>query len=186
MSEGAVVQRYARALFEIGLETGQLGSLTEQIRAVADLWQGSRELRTALDDPSLDEGRRQSLIGELAARLGISGPALGALRIMATRQRLAALPGVARELTRLGDEHQGLVRVSVRSAAFLPDSYYENLVQKLEATTGKRVVLEKYEDPTLIGGVVLSIGDSIIDGSIRGRLQQLERRLLAGAAAAQA
>ncbi len=186
MSEGAVVQRYAQAIFELGLEGGDLASLTKQIRVMADQWQASRELQIALEDPVLEDARRQALLAEIAERLQIRGTALGALRVMCQRRRLAALPGLARELTRLSDEHHGVLRASVTSAAALPEPYYGTLTNKLESVTGKKVVLEKQEDPSLIGGVVLRIGDTIIDGSIRGRLSQLERRLLAGAATAQA
>lgn len=186
MSEGAVVQRYAQAIFELGLEAGDLGPLTEQIQTMAEQWAANRELQVALEDPVLEEDRRQRLLTEVAERLGIRGTALGALKVMSQRRRLAALPGLARELTRLSDEHHGVLRASVTSATPLPDRYYAALTSKLESATRKKIVLEKHEDPALIGGVVLRIGDTIIDGSIRGRLGQLERRLLAGANAAQA
>jgi F-type H+-transporting ATPase subunit delta len=185
-SAGAVVQRYAQAIFELGLESQELGAISDQIRAMADAWSSSRELRLALEDPVLEETRRQALLAEVAQRLGIHGAALNALRVMAERRRLSALPEVARELTRLTDEHNGVLRASVTSAAPLPESYFQSLTQKLEASTHKKIVLERQEDPSLIGGIVLRIGDSIIDGSIRGRLDQLERRLLASSTTAQA
>lgn len=186
MREGAVVQRYAQAIFELGLEGDELGLVAEQVGRMADAWSQSRELRLALEDPVLDEGRRRALLEEVAERLGVRGTALKALKVMAERRRLSTLPGVARELTRLSDEHQGVLRATVISAAALPESYYQALVGRLESTTRRKIALERQEDPALIGGVVLRIGDSIIDGSIRGRLNQMERRLLAGAAAAQA
>lgn len=185
-SEGAVVQRYALAIFELGLESHELGAITDQIRAMADAWNASRELRLALEDPLLDETRRQTLLAEVAERLGIRGAALSTLRVMAERRRLSVLPEVARELTRLSDEHNGVLRASLTSAAPLPETYIQGLISKLEATTQKKVVLERHEDPSLIGGVVLRIGDSILDGSIRGRLDQLERRLLSSSTTAQA
>lgn len=183
MSEGAAVQRYAQAIFELGLEGNELPQLTEQFRAVADVWSQHRELRLVLEDPKLDEQRRQQILTEIAERLGIRGTTLNALKVMAARRRLGILPGVARELTRLSDEHHGVLRASITSATPLPESYFQSLISKLESSTQKKIVLEKHEDPSLIGGVVLRIGDSILDGSIRGRLNELERRLLAGAAA---
>lgn len=185
-SAGAVVERYAQAIFELGLETGELGAISEGLRAVAEVYSNSRDLRVALESPVLDEARRQEILREVAERVGVRGTALNALRVLAQRRRLAILPELARELTRLSDEQQGVLRASVTCAAPLPESYFQSLVQKLEASTRKKVVLERREDPSLIGGVVLRIGDSILDGSIRGRLNQLERRLLAEASAGQA
>lgn len=186
MREGAVIQRYAQAIFELGLEGDELGLVAEQIGRMAAAWSTNRELRLALEDPILDEERRQAVLEEVAERLGIRGTALNALRVMAARRRLAVLPGVSRELTRLSDEHQGVLRTEVITAAPLPESYYQALIGRLESTTRRKIVLERREDPSLIGGVVLRIGDSIIDGSLRGRLNQMENRLLAGAAGAQA
>ncbi len=183
MSEGAVAERYAQAIFELAAEGNELGSVTDQIRKLADLWTRSPELKVALENPVLDADQRARVLDEVAARAGVTGTAHKALQVMASRRRLSALPAVASELTRLSDEKQCLVRVSVTSASTLPESYYQNLVSRIEAATQKKVLLEKHHDPSLIGGVVTRIGDSIIDGSIRGRLNDLERKLHTSAAA---
>lgn len=183
MSEGAVAERYAQAIFELAAETNELGSVTEQIRKVSEVWSESAELRAVLENPVVDEAQRASVLSDIAARLGVRGTALNSLKVLASRRRLAALPAIARQLTRLSDEQQGVLRASITSAQPLPDSYYQSLVSKLEAATKKKVMLEKHQDASLIGGVVARIGDSIIDGSIKGRLNELEKKLVAGGAA---
>jgi F-type H+-transporting ATPase subunit delta len=182
MSEGAVAERYAQAIFELAAETNELSSVSEQIRKVADVWAQSAELRGALENPVVDADQRARVLADVAARLGVRGTALNALQVMAARRRLAALPAIARQLTRLSDQQQGIIRASITSAQPLPESYYQSLVTKLEASTKKKVMLEKHQDASLIGGVVAKIGDSIIDGSIRGRLSALEKKLMAGGA----
>ncbi len=183
MSEGVVAERYAQAIFELAAEGNELGPVSDQLRKFAELWNQTPDLKVALENPVLDAAQRASVLDEVAARAGVSGTALRAIQVMATRRRLNALPAVATQLTRLSDEKQGIVRASVTSAQSLPESYYQNHVSKIEATTSKKVLLERHQDPSLIGGVVTRIGDSIIDGSIKGRLNDLEKKLLAGAGA---
>lgn len=182
MSEGAVAERYAQAIFELAAEANELGPVTEQLRKVAEVWTQSHELRVALENPVVGDAQRAGILADLASRLGVRGTALNALQVVASRRRLSALPAIARQLTRLSDQQQGVLRASIVSAQPLPDSYYQSLVSKLEAATKKKVLLEKHQDASLIGGVVARIGDSIIDGSIKGRLGELEKKLLTSGA----
>ena len=86
-------------------------------------------------------------------------------------------PSLRRRLATLSDEKAGLLRASVTSAGQLSESYYEKLKAELESLTGRKILLERKEDPSLIAGVVTRIGDNTIDGSVRGKLDQLERQL---------
>ena len=90
---------------------------------------------------------------------------------------MSALPDIARRLGSLADEKAGVLRASVTSAGQLSESYYEKLKAELEGLTGRKIVLERKQDPSLIAGVVTRIGDNTIDGSVRGKLDQLERQL---------
>ena len=179
MSLAQIAERYARAIFELGVESGELSSLTDQIERVARAYRESQELRVALADPVVTEAARRGLIDELAPRLGLSGTAKNAVLLLSARRRLIALPEIARCLARLADEQANVVRVLVTSAEPLSEAYSAELVQKLELGTGRKVVLEKRHDATLIAGVVVTIGDNTIDGSLKGRLRQVEQHLLA-------
>jgi F-type H+-transporting ATPase subunit delta len=86
---------------------------------------------------------------------------------------------MSKELERLADEQAGVVRVTVTSAQRLSETYYRELGTELEQVTRRKVVLERREDPALLGGVITRIGDRVIDGSVRGRLDALARQLLA-------
>ena len=179
MSLAAVAERYARALFDLGVETGQLAQVTEQVRRVADLYRESPDLKYVLGNPVIPEDKREALISDLSSRLGLSATVQSALRLMAARRRLPALPDMSKELERLADEQAGVVRVTVTSAEPLSDTYYRELGTELEQVTRRKVVLERRQDPALLGGVITRIGDRIIDGSVRGRLDALARQLLA-------
>ena len=180
MSYAALADRYARAIFELGIETGQLKPLSDQIRQMAETYSGSPELRSVLDNPVVEEPKREAILAELTSRLGMGELATNSVRLLARRRRLRALPDIAKRLGTLSDEKAGLLRVSVTSAAPLSESHYQMLNTELERALSKRIILERKEDPSLIGGLVTRIGDNTIDGSLKGHLAELERQLRAG------
>jgi F-type H+-transporting ATPase subunit delta len=173
-----IAERYARAIFELGVETGTLAALADQVRRFAAAYQTSVDLRSVLDNPLVPVEQRQKVLAEVASRLGFGPFALNTIRYLAARRRLSALPDIARRLDGLSDEREGIVRATVTSAESLPESFYQRLGEQLSQMVGKKVLIDRRQDPTLIAGVVTRIGDNTIDGSIRGRLDQLERRLL--------
>ena len=178
MIPGAVIERYARAIFELGVEGGQTLELARMIQTLADAYETSREFRVALENPLVPEDQRDATIRELATRTGASELAANAVRLLVRRRRLAALPDIARRLSTLNDEKTGIVRAKVTSAVPLSEDFCQKLTQKLEASLKKKVVLERAHDPSLLAGIVTRIGDHTIDGSLKGSLQSLERNLL--------
>jgi F-type H+-transporting ATPase subunit delta len=173
-----VAERYARAIFELAVEANELGTITGQFRAIAEAFKTSPELQSIAENPVVDEASRDGLLKELGARLGLSALAVNSLRLVGARKRLRALPDIAAELQRLADDNAGVLRATVTSAKPLTEEYYARLGAELQKTTGRRILFERREDASLIGGVVTRIGDHTIDGSVRGRLQALERQLL--------
>ena len=178
MSQAAVAERYARAIFELGVETGQLEVFTSQVRDIAAAYSVCPELRHVLEDPLIVDEQRHAVLRALAQRLNIGPLVLNAVRLMALRRRLRALPDMALRLGKLADAHAGVVRAVVTTAVRLPNTYYEQLAQALGRTRSCRVVIERRLDPSLIAGVVTRIGDTVVDGSLKGRLAEYERQLL--------
>jgi F-type H+-transporting ATPase subunit delta len=178
MSQAPIADRYARAIFELGVETGQLAPITEQIRRFADVYSTSAELRAVLDNPLVAPEQRANVLADVSARLGLMGNALSLIKLLASRKKLRVVPEIARRLDRFSDEKAGVVRATVTSAKPMPDSFYQKLVAELESATAQKIVLERREDPSLIAGFVTRIGDNTIDGSVRGRLDALERQLV--------
>lgn len=179
MSGGAVAERYARAIFELGVEAGQIEALSGQIRSFADTYASSRELQGVLSNPLIEAAKRHAILQDVATRVGLSGVGLNALKFLAQRNRLSFVPEIARRLASLADEKAGVVRATVTSAGPLPESFYERLMTELEAATQRKVALDRRQDASLIAGVVTRIGDNTIDGSVKGRLAEIERQLSA-------
>jgi F-type H+-transporting ATPase subunit delta len=178
MSESIVARRYAKALLEIGLEVGTLDALVNEMAAMAEVWASSAELRNAIENPLVAHDAKKAVINEVAARLGSSTTTRHTVLLLVDRRRAKALPHVAATLRELADARKGLLRATVTTAAPLSDSYYGRLQAQLETMTGKQVVVERRTDPTLIAGVVTRIGDRILDGSLRTRLESLRDSLM--------
>ncbi len=178
MSLSAVGERYARAVFELADEAGQVEAVTRELGMLAETYTHSHDLRAVLDNPLVEPEQRAAILRAIGERLGLGRLGLNAVGLLAQRRRLAALPDVARSLVRLADEKMGVVRAKVSSATPLSESFCSRLTALLEQRTHKRVLLDLTIDPTLLAGVVTRVGDHVIDGTLDGRLKALERRLL--------
>jgi F-type H+-transporting ATPase subunit delta len=178
VSVSIVARRYAQALLELGVETGQLDKLVEEIGTVADAWEASADLRNAIENPLVAHDAKKAVLSELADQIGASPMTRNTLQLLVDRRRARTLPYLARSLRELADARKGIVRAEVTTATVLSDAYYARLQVQLEKMTGKRVVVDKRTDPSLIGGVVTRIGDRIFDGSLRTRLQSLRDAML--------
>jgi F-type H+-transporting ATPase subunit delta len=176
-ADATAAERYARAIFELGVESGDVDALARKIGAFALVYSQMPELRNALENPLVQSAERDAILRAVAGRLGLGTLELNAVRYLARRRRLRALPEVAEALGRLADERRGVVRATVTAAAPLPESFYDRLQRELEALTGRTVSLERREDKALIAGVITRIGGRTLDGSLRGRLEQLGQTL---------
>src|SRR5690606_34638749 len=131
-----------------------------QITAMADVYASSPALAMVLHNPLVSQDERDAVTRELADRLGVRGLALNAIRLLVRRRRLAVLGEIARQLSTLSDEKQGVIRATVTSAARLSAQYLANLERELASLTKKRVVIEHKQDPALLAGLNTRIGDN--------------------------
>ncbi len=175
MISSAVIERYARAIFDLGVESGELSGLTEELGRFAQTYEANKTLRIALENPVIPESQRDLVLQDIAARLGLGTTAKNSIRLLAHRRRIAAIPDIARRLGGMADEKAGVVRAQVISAIPLSEDFYQKLTVKIEQQVAKKVVLERLQDPSLIAGVVTKIGDNTIDGSLKGRLAALQK-----------
>ena len=127
MTYDVIARRWARAVFDIGKESGSVARLEADISAFAHLYAGNEELRTVLENPLVLEPEREAVVVAVAGRMGLSEAAVSTLRLLGRKRRLAAIPDVARQLARLADEDQGVLRAEVQSAAPLGADYLTRL-----------------------------------------------------------
>ena len=180
MSVSVVGDRYAQALFELGIDDGQIDRIVEEFALIARAWAASADLREALENPRVSHEGKKAVVTELARWMGVSQVAKNTLELLVDRRRAKTIPFIARRLGELADAHKGVVRAEVTTAVTLDDSYYSRLQSRLEHMTGKHVVVNRLTDPSLIAGVVTRVGDRVFDGSLRTRLQSLRDAMMPG------
>jgi F-type H+-transporting ATPase subunit delta len=173
-----VSRRYARALLEIGLAAQNLDALVDEMSRMAQAYESSADLRAAASNPNVPLAAKKAILSDLSQQLGLGATAKNTLLLLADRRRLTLLPDIATLLREMNDARKGLVRVEVTVAAPLSDAFYTRLQATLEKLTSKRVTLDKKQDPALIGGVVVRIGDMVLDSSLKTRLDGLKNALL--------
>jgi F-type H+-transporting ATPase subunit delta len=178
VSVSLVARRYATALLELGSETGQLDAIVEDLGRAAGAYEASHDLRNACENPLVAHAAKKAVIAEVGERLDVGPLAKNTLLLLIDRRRIKTLPYVAKYLREMSDTKKGLLRAEVTTATPLSDAYYEKLKAQLEKMTGKKVVLDKKQDPTIIAGVVTRIGDRMFDGSLKMRLSSMKDALL--------
>jgi F-type H+-transporting ATPase subunit delta len=181
MSIPIVARRYAQALLEVGVDEGKLEKIVSDFDTVAHAWTTSGELRNAIENPLIPNAAKRAVIRELSDQIGATSTTQSALLFLVDRHRMRVLPYLAGALRDLADGREGVVRAEVTTAIPLSESYYARLQAQLERLTGKRIVLDRAVDPSLVGGVVTRIGDRVIDGSLRTRLDSLRDAILPSA-----
>jgi F-type H+-transporting ATPase subunit delta len=178
MSYENIARRWGRAVFELGKESNTLPALNRDMTSFAELYAGNDELSGVLENPLVPEPSREAIIRDVADRLGLSETAKNTLRLLGKKRRIVAVPEIARHLARLVDVDAGVVRAEVTSAGPLTEAYLGRLKGELEKATGKTVVISHKQDKSLIGGVITRLGDQVIDGSVRARLDGFSESLL--------
>jgi F-type H+-transporting ATPase subunit delta len=178
MVAGSLSRRYARALLEIGIRTESYDALGKELERLMAQLQGAPELKQVLENKVFPLDGRRQVLDEVARRLGLSRTLRNFAVLVLEKGRITALPDIARAYQTLVDQHAGRVRATVTSAGPLDPAFETRLKHALEKQSGKVVLLEKREDPSLIGGVVTQLGDLMFDGSVRTQLERLREELL--------
>ena len=182
MISSALVSRYANALADV-VTGGKAGArpeeITQQLRDMEAAIAGSRDLRIALASPAIPSSRKKAALGKIAERLSLSRTARNFLFVLIDHRRIDALQDIIDMYETVLDERLGFARADVAAATDLTEAQRAAIVRRLAEMTGKQVRPRYSVDPSLIGGVVARVGSTVFDGSVRGRLRALERRLAA-------
>jgi len=181
MTSSVIVSRYASALADIvtgpsGMDSAQV---VQQLRSFEALLVGSAALQNALASPAVAAGRKRAVVRKLADRLGLATIARNFLLVLTDHHRLIALTPMIDAFEIQLDERLGFVRAEISSARDLEERQKTGLAEQLSRLTGKKVRARYAVQPELIGGVVARIGSTVYDGSVRGQLDTLGRKLAA-------
>ena len=170
------VEAYATALLEVSRAEGHLGDIQDELFRFARTFEGSDELRSALTDPSLPSDRRVGIVEDLLGGKALQTSAALASFVVAAG-RAGELPAIIDRFVELAAAEQRRAVAEVRSAIELTPEQTERLREALNRATGKDVEVKVVVDPSVLGGVVARVGDLVIDGSVRHRLEQLREQI---------
>ncbi len=175
----STARRYAEAATQIADRDGSLGDWVAAVERASERLSAA-DLMRVLADPAIPFADRRR-VAERVLGDEVTGGPRNLVLLLVRRGRIELLPHVAAELRRLHDQRAGIVKAIVTSAAPLSEQEVTAISQRLASTTGGTVQLDLHVDASLLGGVQVRIGDRLIDGSVRGRLERLRTRLAAGA-----
>lgn len=182
MTSSAVVTRYANALADVvmgGDGVGiQPGDAVAQLQAFAQLVHESPDLRNVLTSPSVSLARKRAVISRIAEIQGVARVIRNFLLVLCDHRRLDALTEVASVFASVVDERLGFARAEIQSAQPLRPQQQNALVLKISQLTGKKVRPDWQVNAELLGGVVVNVGSKVYDGSVRGQLAAIGRRLI--------
>ena len=175
-----VARRYAKALLIIGKEDDKAESYKEELGRFSDLIASQKELEQAITNPLYDVGGRKKVLQAVIDKLSISKVMSSFLLLLFDKGRFGYLSDINEFYKKLADELKGIVRASLVSAAELSSETVEKIRTTLSKKTGKDIILEVEQDPSLIGGIVSRIGDLVLDGSIKTQLLNMRESLKRG------
>lgn len=173
----AAARRYAKALFRIASEDGNVDAIGGQLAALGDLLASNDELHAALFRPLHPVEERRAVLAKVVEKLGASETLQRFCAFLVDQRRLIDFAAIRGEFERLAAEADGRTEARITSARPLDDATRDRLVSALSARTGRQVSATVEVDPTLIGGVVAQVGDLVFDGSLRTQLAQLRSNL---------
>lgn len=174
MRPSTTARRYAEAAFDVAQADGRIDEWLGQLRDAEETY-GRPIVRSYFEDPNIAREDKIETLPELFS--GLSDHVLNLLRVLTSKHRMHLLPSVAAEFEHLVRAARGVLEAEVTVARPVTDSEQQDILQRLQAFTGKSVQIQTAVDPSILGGVIVRIGDQVIDASVTGRLDRLRQEL---------
>jgi F-type H+-transporting ATPase subunit delta len=170
------IEGYARGLFEIALAEGTLDEVEDELFRFARSYESSDALRNTLTDEQIPAAMRQAIVEDLLGGKATS-TTTQLISMVVGSGRGRDLPAIVDKLVARASNAKSQELAEVRTAVALTDDQKTRLAAALANATGKQVNLKVVVDPSVLGGIVATVGDTVIDGSVRTRIDQLKSRL---------
>lgn len=180
MMTSVIGTRYAHALVETLFDSKtsvKPEDAVAQLKSIEEIIHGSQDLHSILMTPAVQSARKKVVIGKLADQAGVSRVIKNFLYVVLDHHRIDQISQIREALEVLLDERLGVVRAEVSSAQPLSPEQARSIEAQLGRVSGKQIRMHTTVDPELLGGVVARIGSTVYDGSIRGQLEVMRRKL---------
>ena len=170
-----IAQVYAKSLFEVAKENDELDEIHEQLGEFADALDENRELQVYFFSPYFSSEEKKDGVEKVVD--GGNEHFVNFLKLIAERHRMPAIFRMRRVFDSMWKEEHKLLEVRISSAIELDDQLIETIGKRIEDQTGQKIDLDANVDPDLIGGLVLRVGNMVLDSSVRGRLDRLRKEV---------
>ncbi len=177
MSSNDIANRYSEALFDIAKEEKNYEQYLDDLQKFSAVVQENVNLREVLFNPVFDREEKKAVVGELLQVIGVSDISANFLKLLVDKGRISILEDILSAYQQLMDEVLNKARVNVKTAFPLSDGLVAKIKTALEGLTKKQVEMVVEEDPSLLGGIVVKIGDTLYDGSVKAQLSKIRELL---------
>jgi len=177
----AILGKYARSLAEVAFERNIEDKVAEDLRMFAAIFSAAPDVCRAFDSPAIPRNEKESLLDELLAKNPVTPTASNFLHVLLERNRMRSFLNIAELFLEIVNKRKGIVSTRIVTAAPLDRDGIGRIEKRLTKVTGKTVMAETVEtNENLLGGMVISVGNTVYDGSIRTQLEEMKRRITEG------
>ena len=177
MIPSAILGRYARSLTEIVFEENVEQEVTENLNAYSEIFRAVPDLLEVFHTPAIPRESKEKLLNELMTKYPVHTITSNFLRILLQHNRMGFFHQILDLYLKLVNEHKGIVSARVTTATELSQEEIKSMGERLSAMTGKSVNIDPQTDESILGGVIVQLGSTIFDGSIKAQLAEMKRRL---------
>ena len=180
MSESRISKRYAGALFSLGQEDGSFSTYGKELDEFKDFYLKNYDFGNAVSNPIYKLEERKSILKFVLDKSNFSDLVKNFLNLLLEKNRIGSIEAISDKYSELTDEVSNIAHAEIITARPLQDDALRKVVESLEAMTSKDIKSEVKEDPELIGGIVVKIGDLVLDGSVKAQLEGLKESFKRG------
>lgn len=171
-----VGKRYAEALYEVAIELDKLEEFKKEINAVADVFNKNPRLETIFTHPRITKAEKKDMVDKLF-KDRVSNEILNLCYIVVDKRREKYLDDISKSYKDLSNDKLGIVEADAYTAVPMTEDEINKLQQKLSSSFKKTVELNTHIDKDIMGGVLVKVGDKVIDGSVKGKLREIQKEL---------
>jgi len=178
MTNTSAARRFARALIDLGKKDNSCERLGRGLRDALGVFQGSPELYKVLQNPMYSREERHGLMDKVSEAAGLEAQIARFLDILVQTRSIGLLPDIVSAYIGYEDEVVGRIRATVESPGELPEPVLKEIKEKLEALSGKEVLLSSSKNSALLGGMVINMGNTVIDASLKRQIEAMRGKIL--------
>ena len=172
-----ISKRYARAFFEIAAKEKNLERYYTELNKLSSIIAQDKALGEFLSNPIFEQENKKVVVEKIISKLRFSSMTVNFLKLLVDKKRIDSLPDIAACYRQLMDEALKKIRVNVKTAFPLSSKMQEYINANMEKITGRKVEMTVETDPCLLGGIVIGVGDTLYDGSVKSQLNNMRNIL---------